>query len=373
MTKMAFALLPMLIMAGFMIPGNKTEEQAFHVDQVDGPYVLYQDDTVFVKYIFNDHGRKFVKQDNLMFSQKNAIVLDVLTDEPGKMFKVKLKTSLEQEDSDFKNPEKMFIVSDIEANFGAFRKLLLANNVIDSDYNWTFGKGHLVLTGDFVDRGERQNEVLWLIYSLEDKAKAAGGYVHFILGNHEIMNLNGDHRYLHKKYVEHSALLNEHFMSLYGDQSEIGRWLRTKNVVEKIGNILFCHAGISAPVNKMDLSTTKINKKVRPYYADTLYLYDSPETNVLYSDQGPFWYRGYYTGPEKATQQQIDKTLSLYKVKHIATGHTVIADTISILHGGKVINTDVHHAAGKTEALLIEGKKFYRATALGEKIPIDVQ
>jgi hypothetical protein len=118
---------------------------------------------------------------------------------------------------------------------------------MDSAYNWIFGDGHLVLTGDFFDRGDQVTEVLWLIYSLEDKAKAVGGYVHFVLGNHEIMNLSGDLRYLHPKYVQNTVLLNEDYMgSLYGESSEIGRWLRTKNIVEKVGTILFAHAGISA-------------------------------------------------------------------------------------------------------------------------------
>ncbi len=50
------------------------------------------------------------------------------------------------------------------------------------------------------DRGEQVTECLWLIYSLEEKAKAVGGYVHFVLGNHEIMNLQGDFRYVQEKY-----------------------------------------------------------------------------------------------------------------------------------------------------------------------------
>ena len=106
--------------------------------------------------------------------------------------------------------------------------MLQNNGVIDKDFNWTFGNGHLVLTGDFVDRGEQVTEVLWLIYALEDKAKEAGGYVHYVLGNHEIMNMSGDLRYLNKKYVDNAALLNAHFVTLYGENSELGRWLRTK-------------------------------------------------------------------------------------------------------------------------------------------------
>ena len=32
-------------------------------------------------------------------------------------------------------------------------------------------------------------------------------------------------------------------MYLYSDQSELGRWLRSKNIVEKIGSAIFVHGG----------------------------------------------------------------------------------------------------------------------------------
>ena len=172
---------------------------------------------------------------------------------------------------------------------------------------------------------------MWLVYALESKAKAAGGYVHFILGNHEIMNMSGDLRYLHKKYADNANLLNERFTSLYGDNSELGRWLRTKNVAEKIGDVLFIHGGISAQVNQLDLPAAQINDLVRPFYPDSLYKYSDPRVELLFSDLGPFWYRGYYTGGNKAGLSQIDSTLDLFRVKHIATGHTIIADTITSL------------------------------------------
>mgnify|MGYP000272674478 CR=1 FL=1 len=369
MKKLAFAFLPLLL-AGFVLPDdscrqNTTVKSAVN-GQADGPYVSYKGDKIYVKYIVESGGVKSVQQDSMGIAEKAGIVLNVLTDEPGKTFSVKLKSELENEKTDYGGVSKRFIVSDIEGNFRAFRQLLQANKVIDSSFNWIFGNGHLVLTGDFVDRGTQQNEVLWLIYSLEDKAKAAGGYVHYVLGNHEIMNMSGDLRYLHAKYTEHANLLQENFVSLYGENAELGRWLRTKNVVEKIGDILFCHAGISGPVNSMDISTSKINKLVRPYYPDTSYKYSTPEAEILYSDWGPFWYRGYYYGT-KATSSQVDSTLSIYKVKHIATGHTVVADTISVLYNGKVINTDVHHAKGHTEAMLIEHGQYYRVNIIGEK------
>ncbi|MBC7874524.1 MAG: metallophosphoesterase, partial [Ferruginibacter sp.] len=322
MNKVVIAFLPMVLFAGIVLPGDSCQDKpagSLHTEQLDGPYVLYQGDKVFVKYILDAHGTKTVKSDSMALAQKGDISLTVLTDEPGKPFTVKLKSQLQNEETEFPDVKKQFIVSDIEGNFRAFRKLLQANKIIDENLNWTFGDGHLALTGDFVDRGEQQTEVLWLIYSLEEKAKAAGGYVHYVLGNHEIMNMNGDLRYLHQKYKDHAVLLNEKFVALYGENSELGRWLRTKNVLEKVGDILFCHGGISQAVNRMNFPTSKINRLVRPYYADSTYKYDTPETDTLYSDLGPFWYRGYYTGTVKASISQVDSTLSAYKVNHIAT------------------------------------------------------
>lgn len=372
MKKTVFSFLP-LFLAGYAFFNSTAvnkDKPAVGATQLDGPYVLYRNEKIHTKYIVEENGVKLVKTDSVLLAQKADVSLTVLTDEPGKTFTVKLKKELNNEKAEFNKVSKQFVISDIEGNFGAFRKLLQANGVIDENFNWTFGNGHLVLTGDFVDRGNQQTEVLWLIYSLEEKANAAGGHVHFVLGNHEIMNMNGDLRYLHGKYNEGDSLMNEHHMTLYGENSEIGRWLRTKNVVEKVGHILYAHAGISQEVNTIDIGVSKINKLARPFYPDTTYKYPNLETDILFGDQGPFWYRGYYYGAVKASKEQVDSTLSLFKVKHIATGHTVIADTISMLYGGKVINTDVHHAKGHTEGLLIENGKYYRVKQTGEKILI---
>jgi len=362
----SFALVPLLI-AGFLLPGEECNSPRPHTTRFDGPYVLYRNNQLFVKYIVDEHGTKKLQTDSMALSQRKSVTLQVATDDPAKMFAVKLKDRIENEKTEYSGIGKLFIVSDIEGNFSAFRKLLQAGGIIDADYNWTFGNGHLVLTGDFVDRGSMVNEVLWLIYSLEDKAKAAGGYVHYILGNHEIMNLNGDLRYLHPKYLESAGLLGEGFTSLIGEDTELGRWFRSKNVMEKINDILFVHGGVSAPVNRMDLSTTRLNKLVRPYYADSLMEFKNPNLDTLYSDLGPFWYRGYYKTNPSSEEETVNTTLRQYKVNRIATGHTVIADTISIRFGGRVINTDVHHLGGHTEALLIENGNYFRVLPGGEK------
>ncbi len=370
MRKFVFTLVPvMMFYSAFFMNVKEGVPVAPGPMPDDGPYVIYRNDKIHIKYVTTADAVKSVRQDSVWHTEKAGVVLQVNGDEPGQFFTFKLKTELTEEKSEYRGVRKMLVISDIEGNFSAFRKLLQANGVMDKNFNWIFGKNHLVLTGDFFDRGAQVTQVLWLIYALEEKAKLAGGHVHFILGNHEIMNMNGDIRYVNPKYFENAALMGEDYMNLYSDSSELGRWLRTKNVVEKVGDILFAHGGISKEVNWLAMSAARINRTVRPYYADTSYKYPDMKTDLLYSDFGPFWYRGYYTGV-RASMGQLDSTLTYYGARYVATGHTVIADTISLLYDGKLINTDVHHASGHSEALLVDGNKLYRVNALGQQFPL---
>ena len=360
----------------FAFCGNQNAEEKNNMNKdnanpavIDGPYVLYRHDSVYVNYIQDSSGVKTVKKDSMLSSLKNNITLQINTDIPGKTFSVNLKSKLTDEKSEWNGVKNMLVISDIEGNFEAFRKLLQANHVIDEDFNWTFGKDHLVLTGDFVDRGTMVTEVLWLIYSLEEKAKAAGGYVHYILGNHEIMNMSDDLGYVQERYIAHAGIMNIPYVQLFGPNAELGRWLATKNTVERIGKILFTHGGISSYMNRLAIPLKELNQITRPYYTDTTYKYSDKRLNVVFSDFGPFWYRGYYKAP-RAGMEQIDSTLNIYGVNHITTGHTIISTEIRSLYSGKLFDIDVPHAEGHSEALLIDEKKFWRVNAQGERLEI---
>ncbi len=337
----------------------------------DGPYVLYSDDTAVAQYINNN-----------VVETKNTNDLSAATDLDNSRFKIVLKNKLRAEEAVYPKPEKLLALSDIEGNFEAFRKLLQSNKIIDEKYNWTFGRGHLVFCGDMFDRGEQVTECLWLVYTLEAKAKSAGGYVHFILGNHEIMTLNGDARYVREKYLTNAKLLNSTYQQLFDVNSELGRWLRTKNIIEEIGDIIFLHGGIGKEVNKLRMTIDQINQAARPWYDNEDSAMNSPNKtlNVLFGNKSPFWNRGYYQTEEKkvyagseqdtvykVTTQDVNTTLAMYHVNRIVTGHTIVSDTVSIHFDGKVINIDTHHAGGKSEALLVEADKYYRVNANGGK------
>lgn len=279
-------------------------------------------------------------------------------------FSLRVKSDLYIERSIYTNPSKILALSDIEGNFNSLVRLLLKGRVIDRHYKWTFDDGHLVIVGDCFDRGEYVTECLWLIYSLEEKARREGGYVHFILGNHEIMNMNGDWRYVHPRYAI-SSKSQAARTALYGGNTELWRWLRTKNIIEKIGDVLFVHGGISPELLKLQVSLTNINKLARPYYDRANEQFEDPFLFTVFNgNNAPFWYRGYYQ--QTISESFIDDTLVNFGVSTIVTGHTIV-DQVGAYFNGKVINLNTNHAAGISEALLIKKDKFYRIDKGGNR------
>jgi Calcineurin-like phosphoesterase len=334
----------------------------------DGPYVFFRKNKAYVKRVLNKDSTFFIKIDSLDQKERENFELEcTFKNRPELNFKTKLKPKLKVEPSEYNKVGKMLVVSDIEGNYETLHRFLVANGVIDEQHNWTFGAGHLVCLGDFFDRGQNVTECLWLIYDLEEKAKAAGGYVHFILGNHEIMNMSNDFRYVHGKYVKNAEMMQEPIVNWYKSNTELGRWLATKNIIERVGDMLFVHGGIASEVNKMDLDIAEINAKCRPFYfisADVFRL-DDLELQFLFDDNGPFWFRKYVT--MGVPEIIIDATLKKFNVKHIAVGHTIV-DKVKFLYGNKIVAVDTRHTSPISTALYIdEEKRFYRVTQTGKK------
>lgn len=101
-----------------------------------------------------------------------------------------------QSDWQFSGVDRIVAVADIHGAYGAFERILGRAGVIDTQGAWVGADTHLVIVGDVLDRGADSRRALDLIMRLESEAAAAGGRVHMLLGNHEVMNLTGDLRYV---------------------------------------------------------------------------------------------------------------------------------------------------------------------------------
>jgi hypothetical protein len=266
--------------------------------------------------------------------------------------------------------KRLVVFSDVHGQFDLLVRLLQAHRIIDAQLNWTFGDGHMVVIGDHFDRGPRVTELLWLLHQLEPQARAAGGMLHTLIGNHETMVLYDDLRYVNAKYVtiarEHGAPLPSQF----GTDSILGRWLRTKPVIIQVNDMLFVHGGLGADFLSLNLSLTETNERFRQSIglprpvvrADALLA-------KLYGAQGPIWHRGYFVEPVMNTTD-IDRVLTRFGVQRVVTGHTTFKGVFSH-HGGRVLSVDSDMQKGKSGELLFwDDGKLTRGTLAGERLAV---
>lgn len=287
-------------------------------------------------------------------------------------FQIPVKTDFETPKSLYNDTGKILAISDIESNYKAFRDFLINNNVINRSLEWTFGNGHLVLVGDFVDRGYFTTQVLWLIFKLEQAAEIAGGHVHFIIGNHELKMMHGDYLATSPKYYHVASILRIKQVALYDQQSLIGRWMASKNAIEIINGNLFVHGGIHPDLANSNINLEEMNELISANYhhAFSSRSVKTLEHFVTSATTGPCWYRGYFR--EDLTAEQIESCLDKFNAKAMIVGHT-IQSSITKAFDGKVFGIDVRHPSdhridwprGESEGLLIDGDTYYRVSATG--------
>ncbi|KAG0204485.1 hypothetical protein BGX28_003579 [Mortierella sp. GBA30] len=91
---------------------------------------------------------------------------------------------------------RIVAVGDLHSDLPQTLAVLRLANVIDKDENWSGGRDTLVQTGDIVDRGPDTIVIYNLFDKLRKQAKDAGGEVINVYGNHEVMNMGQDLRYV---------------------------------------------------------------------------------------------------------------------------------------------------------------------------------
>ncbi len=262
-------------------------------------------------------------------------------------------------------------ISDIHGQYPLFVALLEQHQVIDAKGNWIFGSGHLVINGDIFDRGAGVTEALWLTYKLQQQALSAGGKVHYLMGNHELMVLDNDLRYVHDQYKLTAEILDKPYEEQFGRQSFFGQWIRQQPITIKINDTWFVHAGISPEIIRENLSPTKINRLFR----DSIFTQSradyrtNPTLNLLATSNGPVWYRGYFKD-EAINQADITRILQFWNADRMVIGHTS-QKQITPLFDSKVTVIDSSIKNGKTgEVLLYKEGQLYRGLLDGSRLAL---
>lgn len=343
----------------------------------EGPYVFYENDsTLNVNYIRGNKTDGFYL-DKTKHAINELIPASCYFSLDASSFDFNLKWEFEIPKTTYSDNQPIIAISDIESSYKTFRDFLIANKVLDSNLNWIFKKGHLVLLGDFVDRGFSTTQVLWFIYKLEQEAKKQGGKVHFIIGNHELYNMQGKYESASYKYYAVANILGKQHHDLYNENSFLGKWMASKNTMELINGHLFAHGGIHPDIVKYDVSIEKVNQINRANYYYSYYPKpkETVEQLILSNQKGICWYRGYFN--DDLSQEEVEKGIKKFKAKDIIVGHTP-QWSIKKRYDGKVFAIDVKHPKDynknwpnkKSEGLLITEKNYFRLKSNGKKIAL---
>ncbi len=345
--------------------------------QPDGPYILYNPYGGY-RYIAVDTMGNII--DKCYDKMPKKLKIQVFSSDKKHNFEVEVNKQRNKTATELSHNGKTVVITDPHADFTSFFTTLHNNSVIDKNMNWVFGKNQLVIIGDIFDRGDDATTILWAVYKLEQQALKKGGKVIYMIGNHEDMVLRGDDRYINKKYSTLADTLGIVHKQLYAKQTEFGEWIRTKNIIQKINNHVFLHAGLGEEFLQRDLSFDFVNSTVYQWLGASKEDYKKVGGDIefIYRTYGPIWYRG-MVYPDKEKYRPIgtdtaDKLLKKYSAKKFILGHTIFED-ITLKLGGRVITSNVRNyknrEAGRGMGLLIEGDKIW--VIYTEKQPVELK
>lgn len=253
--------------------------------------------------------------------------------------------------SEFQSVDRIIVIGDIHGDWAALKSSLVAAGVTNHHNKWIGGATHLVQVGDLLDRKVRHNDtrndekseqrILNHLFNLQKQAQAVGGDVHMLLGNHELMNIDGDFRYVSPMGMSDFDGQRSKYFKPGGDMAvKMACYMKA---IVKIGSWVFSHAGITNDIAKK-YTVSEINHHIRNHLLGNHVLDRDHEIMNL------FWNRYY---GNQANCQLAQSGLKKWKAKNMAIGHTVQTDGINSTCNGSIWRVDI----GSSEAF--KGKSCY--------------
>lgn len=228
--------------------------------------------------------------------------------------------------------KRVVAIGDLHGDLAGTRSALVAAGAIDDKDRWIGGELVIVQTGDILDRGDDEPQIIELLDKLDIEARKAGGALIWLNGNHELMNAARDFR-----YVTPEAMRD------FGDRQQAfdpgGPWskrLAAHNLVAIVNDTVFSHAGVLPEwVTQVD----ELNLTSRCWLDGQAGGPGDPPV-ALTSETSPVWTRAYGI-PEQTDCAQLQGALDKLGAKRMVVGHTVQQSGINSACDGALWRIDV--------------------------------
>ncbi|MBH23974.1 MAG: calcineurin [Myxococcales bacterium] len=266
-----------------------------------------------------------------------------------------------------KAPGRLVAIGDIHGDLKAALTALRLAGAIDDRDTWIGGDLVVVQTGDLLDRGDDEQTIIDLLEALRLQAREAGGALIVLNGNHEIMNVQGDLRYVTPGGFEDFkdaqgvnaddptlAAIPEKArarMAAFAPGRPYALKLADHDTIAIVEDTVFVHGGVLPEhvrygVDKLNDETSAWMRGERRALPD-----------VMRGDSSPIWSRHYSSEPvDDADCALLRQTLDLLGAQRMVVGHTVQKRGITSACEGCIWRIDTGmsaHYGGQPQALEI--------------------
>lgn len=210
---------------------------------------------------------------------------------------------------------RIVAIGDLHGDIENAELLLRQAKLVDERGEWIAGGDTLVQMGDMLDRGPHGVAIMDLFDRVAESATRAGGEVVQLLGNHELMNLQGDRKFVAAQLVNAVGGL-ERWRDAFSPSGEVGRRLLDKPVLVVRNHTLFVHAGILALDAKRPFD--EINHQIVELLRARQF------QHPLLLNDGPLWTRTLIYSAQKGDCRPVHNSLSAMNTARAARGETTI-------------------------------------------------
>lgn len=233
----------------------------------------------------------------------------------------------------------IIVIGDIHGDYTALTTILLHSKVINNKLNWIAKDTHLVILGDFLDRGSRgwhntsdeksEYKIIKLLLDLQKHAKRSSSEVSIVLGNHELMNIFGNFSYVSALGMQDFDGKRKEYLKPGG---KIARMLACSTVtILKIGSWMFSHAGVLPSISSK-YKLEQINGIIREFILGNT---NTPENEIVNT---LFWHRQYAGLPSCKTIADANNN---YSANSQVIGHNVQPKGINSVCSGSLFRVDI--------------------------------
>lgn len=312
--------------------------------------------------------------------------------------------------------QRIVCIGDLNGSFEALRHVLRGTGIIDPRDQWSGGSAHLVQMGDIFNRGAGGRAALELLLRLRPQARAMGGEVTVILGNHEVMTALGNEAYCTVgEYLSFATAaerkawperVRRAFRRIYDDfpadgpvppfaprldawmlenvpgraamrralgpTGRLGRSLRAMSVAVLVDGAVFVHGGLVPSwarlgVDGLNQACAEAWRKAPAFWGDL------PSRSILRANSSPIASRELSLGEGAEVEATLTRSLELLGARRMIVGHTVTRRAPGGRHGqvlprfdSRLVLVDVgmrEDPQSPRAALIIEGERGYEWTA----------